>query len=132
MTCIYPGFLIVEKFHCEGETTYEKGKPLEISVFLELSHTISGEGSVELHILRKRFWSYQRIHSKRMPLMLDTSARCIKRMYLLCVPGYETREFNGGEILKIRFMVQMSGESVSGETSWTIVNKEEFSQVLLS
>ena len=113
------GDLFIQRFHCRGEHTYERGKPLEISTSIEIGHTMNGEATVRIEVFRKRFWAYERIYSKVVQITLKETSE--QTEYTLCIPGYETEEFQREQQLKMKVGITLNGESVFKEASWKVL-----------
>ncbi|MBU7030316.1 MAG: hypothetical protein HXS48_25510 [Theionarchaea archaeon] len=113
------GDFSIQRFHCRGEHTYERGKPLEISTSIEIDHTMTGEATVRIEVFRKRFWSYERIYSKVVQIALKETSE--QTEYTLCIPGYETEEFQREQQLKMKVDITFNGESVFKEASWKVL-----------
>lgn len=113
------GLLDIEKLLCRGEYTYERGEPLEISALVKVGRTGSGEASVQLEVFRKKFCSYERIYSKKVRnIIKDSHESCT---YTICIPGYETEEFNQEQQLKMRVRIALNGDSISKEVLWKVL-----------
>lgn len=111
-------FLTMEMLSCSGEYTYERGKPLEVSALIKVNHAKS-EVLVQIEVFRKNFWSYERIYSKKVLSAPEDFSE--PKKYTICIPGYETGEFNGEQQLKMRIGVILNGESVFKEASWKVL-----------
>jgi hypothetical protein len=110
--------LAIEKLSCSGEYTYEKGKPLEISVLIKVDH-VQGEVTVQIEVFRKKLWSYERIYSKKVLNAAEDFSE--PKEYIVCIPGYETGEFSQEQQLKMRIGVKLNGESVFKESFWKVL-----------
>ena len=108
----------IQRFLCRGEYTYERGKPLEISTSLEIGNTTQGVATVKIEVFRKNFWSYERIYSKTVNITLKALGQ--SEQFNVCIPGYETEEFNPEQQLKMKVHVTLNEESVLRDTSWKV------------
>lgn len=120
MLCSHSGIgdLHIQRFSCRGEYIYERGKPLEISTSLDISYTTQGVATVKIEVFRKNFWSYGRIYSKAVQITLKTFGQ--SEHFNVCIPGYETEEFNPEQQLKMKIHVTLNEESILRETSWKV------------
>ena len=114
-----PGHLDIERLLCRGEYTYERGEPLEVSALVKVSRTGSGEASVRIEVFRKKFCSYERIYSKKVRNTIKGSNEPCT--YTICIPGYETEEFNQEQQLKMRVRITLNGDSISKEVLWKVL-----------
>ena len=113
------GTLHFRKFYCKGEYTYERGEPLEISVSTEIGSDVhDDEATVHVEVFKKGFWSGERIYSKRIKAAINVDS---EQVYTVCIPGYETEEFNCKQQLKMRIGITLDGETISKEILWHVL-----------
>lgn len=106
MESVQHNSLSIRNFCVTGEYTYQKGEPLEIFVLFKVIPMYNG--SVKIEVFRKHFLSYERIYSK-----IVKTKKTPQHKYTVCIPGYETSQFNSEQLLKVKTTITSPLEFVS-------------------